>query len=303
MTVDEFINKSDGKIKVYRDFRIEAEREISPGLVVCIPDLHLLEKGHTDDFFDGKPEYVDRFTAFLEFLLKIGAEEMDVCQLGDMFDLWQARWNTNLIYTAYTNILGLMDKKLKPVFVIGNHDIDLLKYYEGETFGRKWRHFSKDSQGKITVIYEHGFQADFFNNQGNLSGTIGRAITDIVGLMEYLEPDMDVILGNLWEKVSRAFSIYNAGLTPVKDRERFNSHEYLNYYLNLMEKYNRGETDDHRGPTDLILTIVGHTHTARLVSRPRGDRVLYLMDCGSWVNGGHEFGLIAGREVAVCQWD
>ena len=85
------------------------------------------------------------------------------------------------------------------------------------------------------VIYEHGFQADFANNQASWSVAIGKKITEIVGVMEYLEPDIDVILGSAWESVSRLFTIYNGGLTPVKNPDGFNTHEYLNFYISLME--------------------------------------------------------------------
>ena len=70
-----------------------------------------------------------------------------------------------------------------------------------------------------------------------------------------------------------------------------------------MEKYNLGNTDDHHDPTDLALAVVGHTHTPGLVKRPKKDgEFYYLMDCGSWVNGGHEIGVISGKDIAVCQW-
>ena len=32
-------------------------------------------------------------------------------------------------------------------------------------------------------------------------------------------------------------------------------------------------------------------------------RTYHLLDCGSWVNGAHEIGIIAGNEIAVGQWD
>ncbi len=305
MTIDQFISGAGGKVEIYRGFHATAEREISGRVVVCVPDLHLLECDSNDDFLDNHPEYVDRFTAFLDFLLErkeVMQDGLEVIQLGDMFDLWQARGNTNLIYSAYPNILGLIDE-LKPVYLVGNHDIDLLRFHKGETYDRVWRHFTKNSGGDVTVLFEHGFQADFFNNQGSWSGVIGRGVTEIIGLAEYLEPDVDVILEDLWKDISRTFNLYNAGLTPVRDRERFNTHEYINYYLRLMERYNRGETDDHMPPADLLLSVVGHTHTVRLVSRPGGKTTFYLMDCGSWVNGGHEFGVISGREMAVCRWE
>ena len=56
------------------------------------------------------------------------------------------------------------------------------------------------------------------------------------------------------------------------------------------------------GDIDLCLSVIGHTHTSRLVRMPKDKQTFYLMDCGSWVNGGHEIGVIAGKEMAVCQW-
>jgi hypothetical protein len=121
-------------------------------------------------------------------------------------------------------------------------------------------------------------------------------------MAEYLYPDVDVFLGSAWDSISRAFTIYNGGLTPRTNPQGFNFHEYLNYYIHLMEKYNRGDTDDQYGPAELSLAVVGHTHSARLAKKPRNGRDYFLLDCGSWVNGGHEIGVIAGRQMAVCQW-
>ena len=141
-----------------------------------------------------------------------------------------------------------------------------------------------------------------FKTQKEFTDMDEKDITKIVGMFEYVNPDIDVNLGNIWDSISRTFSMYNAGLTPVKNPENFSQHEYFNYYINLMEKYNRGDTDDQHDSTDLSLAVIGHTHSARLVKRPKDDRFYYLMDCGSWVNGGHEFGVISGPDMAVCQW-
>ena len=304
MTIDQFINSSDGKINVLEDFRAEAERELSPKMVVCIPDMHLLERKANDDFYDNRPEYIDRFTAFLDFLLTRKEnlkDAMQVVQLGDMYDLWQAKGNTNLISGAYPTILGLLDE-LETDYLIGNHDIELLEYSKRKTFGRKYRHRSMDSNKKVSIIYEHGFQADFFNNQGSWSGDIGRGITVVIGFAEFLEPDIDIILDEAWTDIHGAFDKYNDKHTAVKNRAGFNSHEYLDYYLDLMKKFNDKGVDDQGNPADLTLCVVGHTHTPRLASGNRGGREYFLMDCGSWVNGGHEFGLISGKEMAVCRW-
>ena len=306
LSLDEFLKKTRDRAKIYKDFRLKADKQITNKLIICIPDIHLLERGPNDDFLDNKPEHEARFISFLDFLLALKGVEKDdleIIQIGDLYDLWQARGNTNLIQGEYTNILGLLDE-LGTIYIVGNHDIELIQWYKekGETFKRKWRYYSNDD-GKPRTIFEHGFQADFANNQDSWSGALGREVTKIVGMMEYINPDIDIILGNLWGTISRIFTIYNGGLTPVKNPDRFNEHEYINFYIDVMEKYNRGDTDDHHDPTDLVLAVIGHTHSPRLVKKPKNERMYYLMDCGSWVNGGHEIGVISGKEMAVCQWE
>ena len=304
LSIDDFLRNSKRRAKIHKEFRGKVEKELSKTTIVCIPDMHLLEKGPTDDFFDGNQKYVDRFLSFLDFLVE-QKDYIKLIQLGDMFDLWQARGNTNLVYSTYPSVLGLLDDELKSIYVIGNHDIDIYEWYRDQrkTFDRVWRYIlSENEDNKKRVIFEHGFQADFFNNQESWSGAIGREVTEIVGLMEYLFPDIDVVLSEAWDRLKRTFSIYNSGLSARKKPD-FNRNEYFKYYIGLMEKYNAGETDDIEEPTDLVLAVIGHTHQSRLVSRPREDHIYYLMDCGSWVNGGHEFGVIAGNEFAICEWN
>jgi len=308
MTLQEFLARGEGKITIFKKLKAASTVDLSEKLLICVPDMHLLEKGPNDDFIDSRPEYEQRFLDFLYFLQDLRAELREsivVIQIGDLYDLWQARGNTNLIHGAYTNVLGNLEK-LDPIYIIGNHDIDLFDWYkkQGHTFNRRWRWLSS-VDGKPRILFEHGFQADFANNQSSWSGAIGREISRMVGYMEYLDPDIDVILGGAWDSVSRMFNIYNAGLSPRRnpDRDQFHQHEYTKYYIERMQKYNKGDTEDPHGPADLYLTVIGHTHTSRLVSKPvEGDKTFYLLDCGSWVNGGHEFGVVTGKEVAVCQW-
>lgn len=96
LSLDDFLQQSQGRAKILKNFRKKADRELSHKTVVCIPDLHLLEKGPTDDFYEGSEANLDRFLSLLDFLVE-HKESIQVVQLGDMFDLWQARGNTNLI--------------------------------------------------------------------------------------------------------------------------------------------------------------------------------------------------------------
>jgi UDP-2,3-diacylglucosamine pyrophosphatase LpxH len=304
LSLDDFFKRPGNKVSIYKNFRLSSAKSMTSKFTLCIPDMHLLERGPTDDFFDRNPARLDRFLEFLDFLNDLKEkEEIEVVQVGDMYDLWQARGNTNLIVEAYPDIIGLVNK-LKPVYVVGNHDIDLVRWFKDkdEAFGRRWRYFST-VKGKTRVIYEHGFQADLANNQESWMGALGRDITKIVGMMEYIHPDIDIELGSMWDGVVRLFNKYNV-FSPKNDPQGFNAHELMKYYIDLMEKYNSGQTFDHYGPSevDLVIAVIGHTHNARLVQVPRNGKVLYLLDCGSWVNGGHEFGVLSGKDMAVCQW-
>jgi UDP-2,3-diacylglucosamine pyrophosphatase LpxH len=299
LSLDGLLGKAGGKVQVLNNFRLQADKDLAGKLTICIPDMHLLERKPDDDFSYGHPEYEERFLGFLDFLLelkKTEGEALEVVQLGDMFDLWQAKWNTNAIVEAYPEVLGLV-AKLKPIYVVGNHDIDLMRWYKDqrETYGRTPQYFSTFN-GVKRIIYEHGFQADLANNQDSLSGQIGREITVLVGWMENINPDIDIVLSSDWDAIVTAVGKYNP-FSPVRDKHETIKHEYLNFYADRMDKFNReGEG------IDLSLAVIGHTHNPRLTAQTKDGKTFYLMDCGSWVDGGHEIGVISGKDMAVCQW-
>jgi hypothetical protein len=183
-----------------------------------------------------------------------------------------------------------------PIHILGNHDFPIVD--EGETFGRMLRYFSTVA-GELTVVYEHGFQPDFLNNPMRWSGIFGEALTKLSGILEYLHPDIDFVGRSAWKWMRELLRNYNEGPTPSRNPEQFHYHEYLNFYIDLMKKYNRKDTVE---PIDLTLAVIGHTHAARLTSTTGGGKKYYFMDCGSWVYGASEFGIISGREMAICQW-
>ena len=306
LSVDDFIGKSGNRAKVVGAFRGTADIDLTTKLTVCIPDVHLLERGINDKFFGGQPENVDRFLDFLDFMDKLRescGDDLDIIQIGDLYDLWKAKGNSNLIDEAYTDILGLIDK-VRTTYLVGNHDFEMARSYKskGETF-RRIESYCSSVDGKPRAVYQHGWQADIFNNQERWTGGIGKNVTKIVGLAEYLYPDIDVVLGRDWESVTGFFERYSAIWSPSQNPDGFSADEYLRYYIDLMEKRNSDGTADHPEPLDLVLAVVGHTHHARLVPVPRNGRTYYLLDCGSWVDGGHEIGVISGRDMAVCEWD
>lgn len=287
LSLKELLERDKDNLKIYNNFSMQADKDLTKKLTICIPDLHLLDNGQRDDFKQNK----ERFLGFLKFLYDLKKQEgdnLEVIQLGDMYDLWQADGDILRILSVYEDMIGLLEE-IKPIFVVGNHDIDLIKSYKGKPSEPKLKYNSK-IDGELRIVYEHGFRADFFNNQNSWSGEIGEGITKIVGMMEDIEPDIDVILGNAWDDIRDTFKKYSKDKTPVKNPSGFNQHEYHNFYVRQMGKNN------------FNLSVIGHTHSATLVKIPKDGKTLFLMDCGSWVNEGHEIGVISGKEMAVCQW-
>ena len=97
LSLDDFIGRSQGKVTVFNNFRTQSERSLTSKLTICIPDMHLLERGPNDDFLDRNLDREKRFLDFLDFLTLLKDSEKDdleIVQVGDLFDLWQARGNT-----------------------------------------------------------------------------------------------------------------------------------------------------------------------------------------------------------------
>lgn len=112
LNLADLLQKSNGDLCVYQDLVAEADEPLSDRLTIVIPDMHLLEKKETDDFWDNNPDHEQRFLRFLNFLVILRNSEgpdLEIIQIGDLYDLWQARGNTNLISAAYPDILGQLD--------------------------------------------------------------------------------------------------------------------------------------------------------------------------------------------------
>ena len=68
LSLDDFIGRGQGNITVFNNFRTQSERSLTSKLTICIPDMHLLERGPDDDFLDRNLDHEKRFLDFLDFL-------------------------------------------------------------------------------------------------------------------------------------------------------------------------------------------------------------------------------------------
>jgi UDP-2,3-diacylglucosamine pyrophosphatase LpxH len=246
----------------------------------------------------------------LQFLLSLKREEeIDVVQLGDMYDLWQAKGNIELIEKAYDKVVKTL-RELSPTYIVGNHDIDLAPPAtwdedKGRDFGRVWRHLVAGPDHRLRILFEHGHLTDTFNRGPGWKeysvGQTGEVITKGVHYLETkIHPDIDKLGMKTYEYLKGVIKKANV-VTAVRDPKGFNPDKFLTFYINLMDDFNQDPFEG--GKADFCLAVVGHTHDARLVAKPKNGRTYYLMDCGAWVNGKHEIGVISGKEMAVCQWE
>ena len=71
LSLDEIVTKAKGNLRIHKDYRLKTEKDLMDKLIICVPDMHLLERGPNDDFLDNKSEHEKRFLSLLDFLLEL----------------------------------------------------------------------------------------------------------------------------------------------------------------------------------------------------------------------------------------
>jgi len=88
--------------------------------IFVISDLHMGDGGARDNFAVGDRER--QLSLFLDYVAK---EQGELVVLGDLFEFWQMNPSGTI-----TKHLPLLDRlaKMKAVYVVGNHDADLVHF-------------------------------------------------------------------------------------------------------------------------------------------------------------------------------
>lgn len=120
--------------------------------VYCISDLHMGDGGPRDNFSHNEKQ-------LLSFLDMVQDTKGKLIICGDLFELWQSN-----ISKVITKRVWLLDQlaKMKAIYVLGNHDADLL-YFNGwlkhPFFSRMMARHTEQINGKY-FHFIHGHQAD-----------------------------------------------------------------------------------------------------------------------------------------------
>ncbi|MDD5356180.1 MAG: methyltransferase domain-containing protein, partial [Candidatus Omnitrophica bacterium] len=225
-----------------------------------ISDTHIADKTGADNFGD------QREKDLMAVLDRIISERATLIINGDFLELWQAKFGH--IKRRY----GLLFRKLKEVrrivYVVGNHDEDVLKKKELQDALKEllpqieilgsWQDLD------CGIILEHGNKADFYNN----SSWLGKLVTGFAG---WIERGVGVISDRLANKVEGFFLGIGECFVPDKLLVKKEVLHYLERLLVLKEIF---------GLDNSILGF-GHTHEA---VRPKEGPINLLLTL-SYNNG------------------
>ena len=145
-------------------------------LLYAISDLHIGDGSEADDF-------KHNLTAFNEFLDKTNNDCARLILLGDIFELWQYRFDN--IHKAYYNTINNMFN-LTDFYIIGNHDQSIPTLITMPNIRTRLLYQS--------CLFTHGNEYDKYNDWGS---SIGKRITSVWTYIEKILPCNDIV-EHLW---------------------------------------------------------------------------------------------------------
>ncbi len=145
--------------------------------IYCISDLHLGNRGEADDFTG---------EVYLKHFLNLVGENDLLVLNGDILELRQ--FSLEEIIDAYEDLLSRLFLNRKVVYVVGNHDIEML--------GREFYGVKVVSEFMIgNMIFIHGHQFDWLNNKHRWM--VDWALRFLRWLEEKIDPNIETKLEKL----------------------------------------------------------------------------------------------------------
>ena len=269
--------------------------------IFVISDLHIGDGGPRDNFGCPGSDRPQQLELFLDYVSKSSGE---LVILGDLFEFWQA--NFSLVLTKNMSLIERLGQ-LKPRYVIGNHDIDLVGFIEQKLlqpnlFQNLSGPFDRKIGDKI-FYFMHGHEVDPYNKgeipgEGRLLAIVAGRAEDIVGSprlsdgrsVESLLVQTGEGTRNVLKRYARKFfnwvllrmGVQTDELSPAQNPDR--ASEMLLHYK------------DHREKEKYDMAIVGHTH------KP-GQMDNWYFNTGSWATSDNNFVRITpDGKVQIFDW-
>lgn len=279
-------------------------------LRIFIPDIHLIsEKRRKEGNFTFSTNYPDLLTEVAVALTSLRTGKTDdetiaIYQLGDFLDLWREAPGmddkldvASRIKDDHEDLIsGLLDRKLKTRFLLGNHDFDLYRWPDYTAWERRYYLPDTGTQSQ-SIILLHG---DIFDWVESIPDKVEDVFVYLFA--PHLSPN-DYALGKMRTLIGRSHGSRNyrtyikaqrpatvglfqedIGSIPARwniQKEGSSSQENLTFLGAAIECCKRANKDYQM---NLRVAVIGHTHHARIAIREtaRGD-FFTLLDCGAWI--------------------
>jgi UDP-2,3-diacylglucosamine pyrophosphatase LpxH len=264
-------------------------------LNVFIPDIHLVTKRRPFAFRTNAVETLaDLLGALRTFKSEVRPEKLVVYQLGDLFDLWRevdgfdpAADVASAIEDSHAGLMeAFYDSELDAQFLLGNHDYDLYRFPNFDT----WQRYFYPAP---SVLVMHG---------------------DVLDWVEDLPDQLQQFFVYLFAPNVRPERVHLAAMRPFNQQmgrrrrlneglpggiaplgrvaapdtriERFNvqdaqSAPAMRKHLDAVRQ-KCGEAGARFG-LPLTTAVIGHTHHARIAVHEDGEKLFTLVDCGAWI--------------------
>lgn len=275
---------------------------------VLIPDIHLLSKKAAKEFPKTGFRIKAALTKFLKALTAFKtahAGELQVFQMGDLFDIWRIRGSggskrkVDDIMADHGDVLSLLifgpPAGVRATIMAGNHDYDTHNLAEWNA--ARFFFLNDSPAGTPDAMLIHGDSFDwaenFFPNELQSFGVkLAKMASagqheldheDLLGVLALNDtlPKKDQPIGVAQATFGGAVEAVGAvgpEFNVVKWSETVGK---VGRYFEAAVKMTEALLERGR---DVRLVICGHSHDARIVTGSRKDGMpLVLMDCGAWL--------------------
>ena len=270
--------------------------------IFVIGDLHIGDGGSRDNFGYPGSERPQQLNMFLDYISK---HEGELIILGDLFEFWQTNFSRVMIKN-----MPLIERlgQLKPIYVIGNHDIDLVGFIEHKLLQPNlFQNLSGPVVRKIgdkTFYFMHGHEVDPANS-GETPG-VGRVAAILGGIGEDLFgspllPNGQQVEVVLMKWVNYALGLWRLFLNWCKRKITKGKIPAPKSQLTPRQNPDREQEvllcyKAHREENHYDAVIVGHTHKPGRIDN-------WYFNCGSWATSDNNFIRITpSGEVQIFDW-
>jgi UDP-2,3-diacylglucosamine pyrophosphatase LpxH len=292
-----------------------------------IPDTHLVTPGTLEkNGYKYATNYADDLLpAVLQALARMKRERQEtdtvvIYQLGDFLDLWRETPDPDKRVQAAERIIKAYKPSMqgfdaaKVRFLLGNHDLDLRKLVNFIAWERRLYLPNSDDR-KATVMITHGDLFDWIEKYGpdEIQQVIVYYFAPLFGPNDYDLREVEKLVRkshgskNYKNKIQGTSDIGALG-DPAMTDASFNVSTTGMFFESARTE---GRKANAQYGLDLRMTVIGHTHHARIVADRDDQGLFVLMDCGAWIENcrldddttqpSAQLGVLSENEIRIYQ--